>query len=109
MFEIAVQSLEEVERLLTAEFTKGLESEEEDVNVKMFVTRIHEMPKGTEEGEFLVVDLGVHHLRVLHISMFTFSGNNNILVSSVKFWRRSNFCGQEIFLILLHLTITVFA
>ena len=85
MFEIPVQSLEEVERLLSAEFTKGLESEEEDVNVKMFVTHVHEMPKGTEEGEFLVVDLGVHHLRVLHISRFTFSGNNDILVSSVKF------------------------
>ena len=76
MFEIPVQSLKEVERLLSAEFTKGLESEEEDVNVKMLVTHIHEMPKGTEEGEFLVVDLEVHHLRVLHISKFTFSGNN---------------------------------
>ena len=71
MFEI---SSEEVESLLTAEFTKGLESEVEDVKVKMFVTHVHEMPKGTEEGEFLVVDLGVYHLRVLHISEFIFSG-----------------------------------
>ena len=65
-------SSEEVERLLSAELTKGLESEEEreDVKVKMFVTHIHEMPKGTEEGEFLVVDLGVNHLKVLHISKF---------------------------------------
>ena len=84
MFEISLESLKEVERLLSAEFTKGLEREGEDVKVKMLVTHIHEMPKGTEEGEFLVVDLGVHHLRVLHISKFTFSG---ILVSSVKFWR----------------------
>ena len=85
MFEISVQSLKEVEKLLSDEFTKGLKSEEEDVKVKMFVTHIHEMPKGTEEGEFLVVDLGINHLRVLHISESTFSGNNIILVSSVKF------------------------
>ena len=67
MFEIPVQSLKEVERLLTDEFTKGLESEGEDVKVKMFVTHVHEMPKGTEEREILVVDLGVNHLKVLHI------------------------------------------
>ena len=94
-FEISLESLKEVERLLSAEFTKGLESKEEreDVKVKMFVTHVHEMPKGTEEGEFLVVDLGVHHLRVLHISEFTFS-SNNILVSSLKFWRGSNFADR---------------
>ena len=87
-FEIALESLKGVERLLTTEFTKGLESEGEDVKVKMFVTHVYEMPKGTEKGEFLVVDLGAHHLKVLHISKFTFSGNN-ILVSSIKFWRGS--------------------
>ena len=79
-FEIPVQFLKEVERLLSAEFTKGLEREGEDVKVKMLVTHIHEMPKGTEEGEFLVVDLGINHLRVVHVSESTFSGccNNNI-------------------------------
>ena len=72
-FEILKKSLEEVESLLTAEFTKGLESEEAggDVKVKMFVTHVYEMPKGTEEGECLVVDLGVNHLKVLHISKLT--------------------------------------
>ena len=73
MFEISLESLKEVERLLTAEFTKGLESEGEDVKVKMLVTHVHEMPKGTEEGEFLIMDLGVNHLRVLHISELTYS------------------------------------
>ena len=68
MFEISSESLEGVERLLSDEFTKGLESEGEDVKVKMFVTHIYDMPKGTEEGEFLVVDLGVNNLRVLHLS-----------------------------------------
>ena len=89
MFEISVQSLKEVERLLTDEFTKGLKSEEDNVEVKMLVTHVHKMHEGTEEGEFLIVDLGVHRLRVLHISK-SFSGNNT-LVSSMKFWRGSNF------------------
>ena len=92
-FEISLESLKEVERLLTTEFTKGLESEEEkeDVKVKMFVTHVYEMPKGTEEGEFLVVDLGVNHLRVVHISESTVI---IFLVSSVKFWRGSNFADR---------------
>lgn len=72
-FEIPLASLRKVESLLFAEFIKGLKSEEEDVKVKMLVTHIHEMPKRTDEGEFLVVDLGVHHLRVLHISESIFS------------------------------------
>ena len=71
-FEISLESLEEVERLLAAEFAKGLESERENVQVKMFV---HKMP---EEGEFLVVDLGVKHLRVLHIGELTFTNNVEI-------------------------------
>jgi hexokinase len=70
-FEISLESLKEVGRLLTAEFTKGLESEGEDVMVKMFVTHVYEMPKGTEEGEFLVVDWGINHLRIVHISELT--------------------------------------
>ena len=42
---------------------------EEDVQVKMHV---YEMPKGTEKGEFLVVDmLDVDHLQVRHRSEST--------------------------------------
>ena len=95
MFKVSSESLKEVKRLLKDEFKRGLESEREDVNVKMFVTHIHKMPEGTEEGEFLVVDLGVYHLRVLHISKFTFNSNNSILVSSVNFWRDSNFADRR--------------
>ena len=72
MFEISLESLKKVKRLLSAEFTKGLKSEGEDVKVKMLVTHVHEMPEGTEKGEFLVVDLRVNHLRVLHISELTY-------------------------------------
>ena len=76
-FEIPKKSLEEVEGLLTAEFNKGLEKERRGVivDVKMLVTHVHEMPKGTETGEFLVVDLGIDQLQVLHISELAFSGN----------------------------------
>ena len=71
-FGISVESLSEVERLLTAEFVKGLEREAEDIKVKMLSTCVHNMPNGREEGEFLVVDLGVSYLQVLHISELTF-------------------------------------
>lgn len=66
--------------MLTADFAKCLESEGKDVNVRMLVTPIHKMSKG-KEREFLVVHLGVSHLRVLHISKLTFI--DNIFVFSV--------------------------
>jgi hexokinase len=68
-----VESLKKVESLLTDEFTKGLESEGEYVMVKMCVTHIHRLPKGTEKGEFLIVDVGVVYLTVTHISELTFN------------------------------------
>ena len=71
LFAIFSESLKKVERLLTDEFTKGLEREGEDVKVKMLVTHVHEMPKETETGEFLVVDLRVNNLRVLYLSKLT--------------------------------------
>ena len=70
-FEISVESLREVERLLTAEFDKGLAREGDDVKVKMLNTCVHKMPGETEKGEFLVLDLGVSYLRVLLIGELT--------------------------------------
>ena len=72
-FEISLESLKEIEKLLTAEFIKGLEREGGDVKVKMLNTCVHSMPDGTEEGEFLVVDFVGRNLRVLHISELTSS------------------------------------
>ena len=72
-FEISLKSLRKIEKLLTAEFVEGLKREGDDVKVKMLNTHVHEMPKGTEEGEFLVVDLGAIELRVLLISELTSS------------------------------------
>lgn len=67
-FEISLESLKEVQRLLTADFVKGLEREGDDVKVKMLVTYVHSMPDGTEEGDFLALDLGGSNFRVLLIS-----------------------------------------
>ena len=67
-FEISLESLRVVEKLLTAEFIKGLEREDDDVKVKMLPTYVHSMPDGREEGDFLVLDLEGSYLRVLLIS-----------------------------------------
>ena len=69
-FEISLDSLREVEGLLTAEFVKGLEREGDDVKVKMLITYVHSMPDGTEEGDFLALDLGGSNFRVLLISEY---------------------------------------
>lgn len=66
-FDISLEDLREVVRRLTASFKKGLENEEEAV-VKMFVTYVHSLPDGTEEGDFLALDLGGSNFRVLQLS-----------------------------------------
>ena len=64
-FEISLESLREVEGLLTAEFVKGLEREGDDVMVKMLITHVHLMPDGKEKGDFLAVVFEGRYLRVL--------------------------------------------
>ena len=59
---MSLESLREIENLLTAEFVKGLEREGDDVKVKMLNTCVHSMPDGKEEGEFLVINLGGRNL-----------------------------------------------
>ena len=67
-FEISLETMKEVEGLLTAEFFKGLAEKGDDVKVKMFLTYIHSIPNGTEEGDFLALDLGGSNFRVLKLS-----------------------------------------
>lgn len=78
-FEVTLETMKEVERLLTADFIKGLskdyrarvESEEgqgERVIVKMLLTFVHSLSNGTENGEFLALDLGGTNYRVWKIS-----------------------------------------
>ncbi len=67
-FSIPVDKLQEVERRITADFNKGLAREGDDVMIKMLVTYVHSLPDGSEEGDFLALDLGGSNFRVLLIS-----------------------------------------
>ena len=51
---------------MTDDFIKGL-SEEGQV-VKMLLTFVHSIPNGTENGEFLALDLGGSNYRVWKVS-----------------------------------------
>ena len=53
---------------MTADFEKGLAREGDDVMVKMYCTYIHSLPNGSEEGDFLVLDLKGTNFKIYHIS-----------------------------------------
>ena len=53
---------------MTADFEKGLAREGDDVIVKMYCTYIHSLPDGSEEGDFLVLDLKGTNFKIYHIS-----------------------------------------
>ena len=78
-FEVSLEAMREVERQLTADFIKGLSNDyrvEEDevpeegkrVIVKMLLTFVHSLSNGSENGEFLALDLGGTNYRVWKIS-----------------------------------------
>ena len=66
-FQVTLEDIREVADKLTAAFKKGLE-DEKDAVVKMFITYVHSLPDGTEEGDFLALDLGGSNFRVLQLS-----------------------------------------
>ena len=66
-FEISLEGMKEVSQLLTKALEMGLKDEKAAV-VKMFITYVHSLPDGTEEGDFLALDLGGSNFRVLQIS-----------------------------------------
>ena len=68
VFEITQEGMEEVEHRLTSAFTKGLEREGDDVPVKMFVTHVHSLSTGSEQGSFLGLDIGGSHFSILLFS-----------------------------------------
>ncbi len=65
-----LDKLQEMETRITGDFNKGLAREGDDVMVKMLVTYVHSLPDGSEEGDFLALDLGGSNFRVLLISKF---------------------------------------
>ena len=67
-FEVTVDTLKDVERLLMSDFIKGLSEEGKHVVIKMLLTFVHQLSNGTENGEFLALDLGGTNYRVWKIS-----------------------------------------
>ena len=80
-FEVSLEAMKEVERLLTTDFIKGLSKDyrpaekegAERVIVKMLLTFVHSLSNGTENGEFLALDLGGTNYRVWKISELPYS------------------------------------
>lgn len=69
-FEISTEGMGEMAARLTKDFQKGLEREGDDVKVKMLITYVFSLPDGSEEGDFLALDLGGSNFRVLLISKY---------------------------------------
>ena len=80
-FELSKEGMQEVELRITADFQKGLEREGEDVKIKMLVTYVHSLPDGSEQGNFLGLDLGGSNFRVLLISEWEASSGCSSSVS----------------------------
>ena len=57
-----------IKSLLQSEMVKGLERDSGST-LKMLPTYVHDIPNGTEEGDFLAIDLGGTNFRVLKISL----------------------------------------
>ena len=71
-FDLSNESLEEIVNILLSDFTKGLSADEQvraESSVKMLPTYVRAIPDGTEEGDFLALDLGGSNFRVLLISL----------------------------------------
>ena len=66
-FDISLEGMQVVVQKLTEACKKGLEDEKTAI-VKMFITYVHALPDGTEEGDFLALDLGGSNFRVLQLS-----------------------------------------
>lgn len=57
-FHISLQGMEEVSKRLLGQMNKGLESDDSNSTVKMLITYVHSLPDGSENGDFLALDLG---------------------------------------------------
>ena len=66
-FSISLEKMKRVAAGLAEDFEKGL-ANEDDSPVKMLVTYVHSLPDGTEQGDFMALDLGGSNFRVLLIS-----------------------------------------
>ncbi len=59
-----------IEKRMADEVSRGLSAATHDkANVKSFVTYVHELPTGREEGQFLALDLGGTNFRVILVEL----------------------------------------
>ncbi|XP_043997526.1 hexokinase-2-like [Gambusia affinis] len=69
-FRLSDENLKEISNLLLGDMIKGLSKNSEgSASVKMFQSHVTERPNGTEEGDFLALDLGGTKLRVFHVKV----------------------------------------
>uniref|UniRef100_A0A3B5AF91 Phosphotransferase n=1 Tax=Stegastes partitus TaxID=144197 RepID=A0A3B5AF91_9TELE len=66
-FCLSREKLEEVSDQLTNDLIRGLDNLHPEPPVKMLPTFIRATPDGTEEGDYLALDLGGTNLRVFHV------------------------------------------
>ena len=70
-FDLSNESLDEIVNILQSDFTKGLSADEQEraeSSLKMLLTYVRAIPDGSEQGDFLALDLGGTNFRVLLIS-----------------------------------------
>ncbi|XP_068708853.1 hexokinase-4-like [Montipora foliosa] len=71
-FDLPKESLELIVNLMIDDFTKGLSADEEvrkQSPMKMLLTYVRAIPDGSEQGDFLALDLGGTNFRLLLISL----------------------------------------
>uniref|UniRef100_A0A674MGH0 Phosphotransferase n=1 Tax=Takifugu rubripes TaxID=31033 RepID=A0A674MGH0_TAKRU len=67
-FQLSLEKLQEVSHRLRRDMTRGLgKHSHHNAPVKMLPTFVRATPDGTEKGDFLALDLGGTHFRVLHV------------------------------------------
>ena len=62
-FEVPVEGekgMRELSTRLLREMETGLARDDHTGTVKMLITYVHDLPNGTEQGQFLALDLGEH-------------------------------------------------
>ncbi|XP_064631401.1 hexokinase-2-like isoform X8 [Lineus longissimus] len=70
VLQLTSDQYKDVMRVMDEEMSKGLgKDSHKDASVKMFPTYVRNIPDGTEEGNFLALDLGGTNFRVLLISL----------------------------------------
>ena len=72
-----------IEKRMLDAINQGLgKATNSQANVKSFITYVHDLPTGKEEGQFLALDLGGTNFRVILVTLD--AGSRSIKMSSSK-------------------------